>query len=214
MIEFSSEEATHPRLQQSKVPTYLLDPKTLAGRPLSEATEIFETDFEDDSSEFEENYSLKDSFNTDERRRSQTTISSYDEAPTPSSGRSRHDEFEIRFRPVEGPKGPHLFRSSQSSSEISFDYGLQMSPLLPKQPPPRTETAFSEDTVTPITKTRNEDFSIAAALQEGPLDESDPLSNIRSWHTQQVIDWMYATGIDGCVIECFEMHDIDGALLL
>lgn len=64
MIEFSSEEATHPRLQQSKVPTYLLDPKTLAGRPLSEATEIFETDFEDDGSEFEENYSLKDSFNT------------------------------------------------------------------------------------------------------------------------------------------------------
>ena len=64
MIEFSPEEATHPRLQQSKVPTYLLDPKTLAGRPLSEATEIFETDFEDDSSEFEENYPLKDSFNT------------------------------------------------------------------------------------------------------------------------------------------------------
>ncbi|KAI7301874.1 hypothetical protein KC315_g16397 [Hortaea werneckii] len=214
MSPFSLEKASDSVLPHSKVPTYLLDPQTLAGRPLSEATEIFETDFEDDSSDFEENYLLKDSFNTDERRRSQTTISSYDEAPTPSPGRSRHDEFEIRFRPVEGPKGPHLFRSSQSSSEISFDYGLQMSPLLPKQPPPRTETAFSEDTVTPITKTRNEDFSIATALHEGFLDESDTLSKIRSWHTQQVIDWMYATGIDSCVIECFEMHDVDGALLL
>lgn len=63
MSQFSPDEATHSVLQQSEVPTYLLDPKTLAGRPLSEATDIFETDFEDDSSEFEENYSLKDSFN-------------------------------------------------------------------------------------------------------------------------------------------------------
>ena len=78
MSQFSPDEATHSMLQQSEVPTYLLDPKTLAGRPLSEATEIFETDFEDDSSEFEENYSLKDSFNTvcDLEQRSQYTTDS------------------------------------------------------------------------------------------------------------------------------------------
>ena len=64
MSPFSLEEAIDSVSPHSKVPTYLLDPQTSAGRPLSEATEIFETDFEDDSSDFEENYSLKDSFNT------------------------------------------------------------------------------------------------------------------------------------------------------
>lgn len=189
--------------------------RTPTARPLSEATEIFDTDFED-GSEFEEEYSPKGSFESeDSRRRSQTTISSYDEAPTPSSNRGSQQPFEIRFRPsVEGPKGPHLFRSSQVSSDVEFDYALQMSPLLPKQPPPRTETAFSEETVTPIMQARDEDFSIAAALAQPLIDIRDPEGYIRCWSTQQVIDWMYSTGIDASVIESFEMHDVNGSVLL
>lgn len=89
-----------------------------------------------------------------------------------------------------------------------------MSPLLPKQPLPRAETAFTENTVTPITKQREEDFSIAAAMSQSLLPDDDPHSEIRMWSTQQVIDWMYASNIDGSVIECFEMHDVDGAVLL
>lgn len=149
----------------------------------------------------------------DDRRRSQSTMSSYDEAPTPSSSQSQRP-FEIRFRPVEGPKGPHLFRASQSSSDFAFDYALQMSPLLPKQPPPRTETAFSEETVTPVTHHRAEDFSIAAALSQPLFESNDPEEKVRSWTTQQVIDFLYASALDASVIECFEMHDVNGAVLL
>lgn len=37
---------------------------------------------------------------------------------------------------------------------------------------------------------------------------------IRQWNPTQVIDWMVDTGIDESVIECFENHDISGAVLL
>ncbi|KAK0343122.1 hypothetical protein LTR59_015912 [Friedmanniomyces endolithicus] len=184
-------------------------------RPLSLASDVLDTDFEDES-DFED-YSPKASFETDERRVSQTTISSYDEAPTPSSGQSRRT-FELDLKPVEGPRGPHLFRSSQSSVDLAYDYALQMSPMLPKQPPPRTETAFSDETITPVTRQRqlDEDFSIAAALHKtinaDDEDVDDPAS-IRQWSPHQVIDWMYVTGIDPTVIECFERHDVDGRIL-
>ncbi|KAK0365412.1 hypothetical protein LTS16_017892 [Friedmanniomyces endolithicus] len=186
-----------------------------SARPLLLASDVLDTDFEDES-DFED-YSPKASFETDERRVSQTTISSYDEAPTPSSGQSRRP-FELDLKPVEGPRGPHLFRSSQSSVDLAYEYALQMSPMLPKQPPPRTETAFSDETITPVTRQRqlDEDFSIAAALHKtinaDDEDVDDPAS-IRQWSPQQVIDWMYVTGIDPTVIECFERHDVDGRIL-
>ncbi|KAK4546160.1 hypothetical protein LTR36_002297 [Oleoguttula mirabilis] len=202
-------EAGGEMFQRTKTQSYL-EARTSARRPLSGATD---TDFEDEGSDFEEEYSPKSSFETDDRRRSQSTMSSYDEAPTPSSSQSQRP-FEIRFRPVEGPKGPHLFRASQSSSDFTFDYALQMSPLLPKQPPPRTETAFSEETVTPITQQRAEDFSIAAALSQPLFASDDAEERIRSWTTQQVIDFLYSSGLDASAIECFEMHDVNGTVLL
>ncbi|CAK3851774.1 SAM and PH domain containing [Lecanosticta acicola] len=223
-----------------------LRPKTASSmfdsRPLSqmtETTEILETDFEDES-DFDET-SQKGSFESvsapthgavrvqsersdllmaikDDRRRSQTTISSYDEAPTPSPRTgSQRGQFELRFRPVEGPKGPHLFRSSQSShvsAEFDFDHALQMSPLLPKEPPLRTGTAFTEDTVTPIPSQDNNSFSLDAALRPAGPAYYDTEAYIRSWSKQQVIDWMYDTGIEASVIQCFEVHDIDGTVLL
>ncbi|KAJ9626416.1 hypothetical protein H2203_004048 [Taxawa tesnikishii (nom. ined.)] len=183
-----------------------------ASRPLSQATEIFDTDFEDDNSDFEEDSdnSPKGSFETfDTRRRSQTTISSYDEAPTPRSNNSR--PFEIRFKPVEGPKGPHLFRASQSSVDFTFDYALQMSPLLPKEqrlePPPRTETAFSQATVTQERHHENMP-SIDAAFAPAPSHD------IRQWSAEQVVDWMYGSGLEQSIIEKLEQHDIDGAVLM
>lgn len=152
----------------------------------------------------------------DSRRRSQTTVSSYEEAPTPdsSSGRSRRIPFPLDLRPVEGPKGPHLFRSSQSSTDSSFDQTLQMSPLLPKHPPPRAETAFSQSTVTPVTQQPGISFSIDAIMSRSPIDQNDAEVAIRKWNPTQVIDWMVDTGIDETVIECFEKNDISGAVLM
>lgn len=150
----------------------------------------------------------------DGRRRSETTISSYDEAPTPSSSRSRQRPFEIQIKPVEGPTGPHLFRASQSSGEFAFDHALQMSPLLPKEPPFRTETAFSQDTVTPISRQQHSDHSIAATLQQSFDSERGIEDCVRNWSAEQVIDWMCEAGMDPFVIECFEIHDINGTVLM
>ncbi|KAH0340957.1 hypothetical protein KCU74_g11, partial [Aureobasidium melanogenum] len=85
--------------------------KTSYTRPISEATEIFESDAEDDESLFEEN-SPKPSFNSfDSRRRSETTISSFEEALTPRSEVQfdRNGPFQLQGKPVEGPKGVCLF---------------------------------------------------------------------------------------------------------
>lgn len=91
-----------------------------------------------------------------------------------------------------------------------------MSPLLPKEPPTRTTTAFSQETITPVTQQRSiNDFSIAAALAAPDLeDPNEAEARIRCWSRQQVIDWMYACGIDASCIECFEVHDVNGAVLL
>ncbi|KAK5173477.1 uncharacterized protein LTR77_002158 [Saxophila tyrrhenica] len=187
--------------------------RSSTARPVSEATEIFDTDFETDS-EFEEEASHKRSFDSeDSRRRSQTTISSYDEAPTPSSGRSQR-QFEIRFKPVEGPKGPHLFRASQTSVELDFEYALQMSPMLPKEAPARTETAFSHDTVTPTSQQQQGSFSIDAALAETRCTDNYQEDYVRFWTTHQVVDWMVAKDIDAPIIDTFELNDISGAALM
>lgn len=53
-------EAGGEMFQRGKTQSFL-DTRTSAGRPLSSATD---TDFEDDSSEFEEEYSPKGSFET------------------------------------------------------------------------------------------------------------------------------------------------------
>ncbi|KAK4615529.1 hypothetical protein CLAFUW4_09955 [Fulvia fulva] len=188
-------------------------------RPLSyvtDATEILDTDIEDESDY--EPVSPKDSLQSeDSRRRSQTTISSYDEAPTPSPRTSvPRGHFELRFRPAtEGPKGPHLFRASQVSAEFDyFDYGMQMSPLLPKEQPLRTESAFTEQTATPVASRPSHGFSLDNALRQPESGHSDPMSNISSWSTQQVIDWMCDAGLDPTVIDCFAQHDINGAVLV
>lgn len=108
-----------------------------------------------------------------------------------------------------------MFRSSQASAEFDFDYALQMSPLLPKEQPLRTKTAFSDETITPITAKADQAFSIESAMRHPEEDMlRDPEAFIRSWSTQHVIDWMYQAGIDSNVIECFDVHDVNGNVLL
>jgi hypothetical protein len=89
-----------------------------------------------------------------------------------------------------------------------------MSPLLPKHPPPRTETAFSHSTATPICQQPGISFSIDAIMGKPPLDFNNAEAEIRKWNATQVIDWMVDTGIDETVIECFEVNDINGAVLM
>jgi hypothetical protein len=110
---------------------------------------------------------------------------------------------------VEGPKGPHLFRASQSSND--FDYALQLSPLLPKEfklePPSRLTTAFREATPETIVPQR-EYNNIASAVAH--LDTTE----VRAWTSAEVATWMYQNGFDSETIDRFRAHDITGAVLL
>ncbi|KAF2831962.1 SAM and PH domain-containing protein [Ophiobolus disseminans] len=170
-------------------------------RPVSHISVAY-TDIEDDESEFEE-YSGSSSDN----RRSQTTISTFEEVRTPA------DEIRPQFaywhgpKSVEGPKGPHLFRASQSSNDFPFDYALQMSPLLPKDPPSHFPASFREstpDTVVPQREYNN------IALAVAHLDNAE----VRGWTSRDVATWMYQNGFEDDVIDKFVDHDITGAVLL
>ncbi|CAI6341621.1 unnamed protein product [Periconia digitata] len=176
--------------------------RTSLERPLSVVSDTF-TDIEDDSSEFEE-FSLGSS---SDNRRSQTTISTFEEVQTP------RDEVRPQFaewylpKPVQGPRGPHLFRFSQSSNDFQFDTALQMSPLFPKEPPFRLQTSFREDTPETIVP-RHEYNNIASAVAH--LDNAE----VRAWTSSQVAIWMRQNGFESDVIERFQAHDITGAVLL
>jgi hypothetical protein len=108
--------------------------KQLAARPMSDATEMFDTDFEEES-EIEDNNSprlsvnsvsavagsVSGSTNSDSQsgRQSGTTISSFEEVHTPSPNSNEFKGFDFGLAAkaaVEGPRGPHLFRSSVDSS--------------------------------------------------------------------------------------------------
>lgn len=174
-------------------------------RPVSIVSEAY-TDIEDDSSEFEE-YSLGSS---SDNRRSQTTISTFEEVRTP--GGTPSEEIQPQFvdqwylpKAVEGPKGPHLFRASHLSND--FDYALQMSPLFPKDQASMMQAAFREatpDTIVP----RKEYNSIANAVAH--LDTAE----VRAWTSREVSTWMYQNGFESDIIDRFRLHDITGAILL
>lgn len=142
----------------------------------------------------------------DGRRRSQTTLSSYDEIPTPECGLASRP-FDWRNKPVEGPKGPHLFRSSQSSAEFAFDHALQMSPLIP----------IKLDIGNELLRRSSSGSQQQQPVEQPDLsdiDDEDAHSIIRRWSPRDVIEWMTSWQIDPSVIRCFENHDINGAVLL
>ena len=90
---------------------------------------------------------------------------------------------------------------------------LQMSPLFPKDVPSRTGTALSDDTVTPIAYQQEGDLSIDAILAK-PTTNSPYPGIVRTWTPQQVVDWFFRQGMDEHILECLEMNDVNGALLL
>lgn len=206
--------------QRSKTASFFssaLTARSSLERPLSHVSVAY-TDIEDDDSEFEEfsgssvcfsalalgNSPSSDSAQSDNRR-SQTTISTFEEVQTP--GEEIRPQFAQWYleKSVEGPKGPHLFRASHSSND--FDYALQMSPLLPREPPSRLQTSFREatpETVVPQIEYNN------IALAVAHLDNAE----VRAWTARDVATWMYQNGFEDEVIEKFLDHDITGAVLL
>ncbi|PSK43749.1 hypothetical protein B9Z65_7263 [Elsinoe australis] len=187
---------------RSTTPSLLARTTADLTRPVSQVTDNFFTEFEDDESDAEQD-SLKSSNESfDERRRSDTTISSY-EVPTPQT---ENEHFEILLKPVQGPQGPHLFRASQSSIEFTFDYALQMSPVeIKSEPPQRPGTAKSHRPPTRLSR---------RSLPPIFVDIPGLPANLHDWTSEDVIDWMYSTGIEMALVEKFRENDIAGTVLV
>ncbi|KAI9863230.1 MAG: hypothetical protein M1824_000430 [Vezdaea acicularis] len=177
----------------------LLDPKALAPRPMSTATEIYDLDCELSDGDESPRISIES-----EGRKSDdaTTLSSYGDLRTPQNEFSAFD-FNIERRPVEGPVGPHLFRASQDGQDYSFH--LTMSPITPKETP---DIAAAEN----LLNSANPANPNYGSFRE-QVTQLDP-GEIQMWSPQEVARWMYESGFDRNVVDKFEANDISGAVLV
>ncbi|KAI1341537.1 hypothetical protein F5Y15DRAFT_359306 [Xylariaceae sp. FL0016] len=205
-IRFS--ERSHREMRQkSLLHDSFFGLKGLEPRPTSVATEIVDTDWDEEDivSEIEddEQNSPRVSLNS----QSATTLSSYDEAHTPRSSRAR-EAYPFDFdpaRPVEGPRGPHLFRSSTASSASEFQEALSLSPITPKTARPY-ESDLRSVIHDPLPRSRMSPYQFT-------YEELDPV-NLAMWSPQKVAQWMLNAGVEVPVAEKFIENDINGAILI
>ncbi|KAL1961557.1 hypothetical protein VTN77DRAFT_1619 [Rasamsonia byssochlamydoides] len=176
----------------SSMPTY-------SRRRYSEATEFYDTDFEADFTDDESPRRSDEWFAYD----SSTTLSTPD-LPTPETATREVFDFEEDEKPVQGPTGPHLFRSSIASSlyakSTTVDLYLERSPV---------QANFPE---LPKTSFQSEEPKAANHLQPAvsQLDENE----VRRWSPMDVANWMASAGFDEGIIEKFIINDISGQVLL
>ena len=184
-------------LQKGRVESLFTQRST---RPPSRATELSDTDFEDDDiSDFEEYAGRRseESFGN----RSNTTASTVEELRTPASNDFSSFNFQIRLdekpeptKPVEGPVGPHLFRISQESIQEPDIY-LEWSPVSPEE-------------YRAVPKLREPEHSQSRIVEAPPSSVA-----FESWTPSQVAGWMVACGFDQSLVEKFRVNDISGAVL-
>lgn len=175
-------------------------------RPTSVATEFVDTDWDEEEDIISDNEENSPRLSVQSAGQpSFTTISSYDEAPTPRSSRSPNDyaDYYLQYSPkqVEGPRGPHLFRSSTDNSSFDEEVILTLSPITPKVP--RTlDNLLSQ----PMVPRRNTPFQYTYA----DLDTS----NLVNWTPEMVAQAMLNAGIELSVADRFVENDISGPILI
>ncbi|KFA70898.1 hypothetical protein S40288_10119 [Stachybotrys chartarum IBT 40288] len=170
-------------------------------RPESVATEFVDTDWDEDDiiSEPDDNsprLSLQSS-----GQPSITTVSSYDEVPTPRTSQSREAYLELSHKQVEGPRGPHLFRGSSGSS-FHEEATLSLSPITPKVPHGRNGPLLWQTQL----PRRNSPFEYSREQ----LDRA----NLVSWTPEMVAQSMLNAGIETSMADRFVENDINGAILI
>ncbi|KAF7545262.1 hypothetical protein G7Z17_g9303 [Cylindrodendrum hubeiense] len=170
----------------------------------SVATEFMDTDWDEEEEEIlsdvEDDNSPRLSVQSSGQP-SFTTVSSYDEVPTPRSSRSQEEGY-YQYSPkqVEGPRGPHLFRSSTASS-FDEDVVLTLSPITSK--PAR---GIADLLVQPQAPRRNSPFQYTY--------EDLDTSNLADWTPEMVAQSMLNAGIELSMADRFMENDINGAILI
>lgn len=194
-------------------------------RPTSVATEFVDTDWDEEDEEIvseiedEAENSPRLSLNSTGQR-SLTTLSSYDEVQTPRSSRTRVAfPFEVDpLKQVEGPRGPHLFRSSTTSSDSTeYQNTLTLSPLTPKAPPRAAQADYLF----------NFDNALAEPVPPMPgsfrrqsdepfqfTDERLDTAELSLWTPEMVAQWMLNAGVELSVADKFVENDINGGILI
>ena len=133
--------------------------------------------------------------------RSNTTASTYEELRTPASNSFNGFNFQLpdtettaQMKSVEGPVGPHLFRTPSSVSQ-EHDIYIEWSPVSPEQ--------------------RRAGPNATTHEWRGRKEKEEPPSGVplQQWTPQQVGGWMRSTGMAEEMIEKFRVHDISGAIL-
>ncbi|KAF4441884.1 Protein pob1 [Fusarium austroafricanum] len=173
-------------------------------RPISVATEFVDTDWEEEDEIIsdEEDNSPRISLQS-AGQPSFTTVSSYDEVPTPRSSRSQEVPVEYSPKQVEGPRGPHLFRnSSDQYSSTEDDIILTLSPITPKGP--RNIADFLITSQPPLPRASPFQYT------DAELDTT----TLASWTTEMVAQAMLNAGVELSVADRFMENDISGAILI
>ncbi|BDD64075.1 hypothetical protein MAP00_008921 [Monascus purpureus] len=175
---------------------------TTAGRPdLTNSTDFYDTEFEMDDPETQS--PPRGSFESFGRD-SDSTLSTT-ELPTPESHGNDSFDFQPRKETIQGPKGPHLFRDSISSSIYALSsaeidlYYLKSPAFLPKM----GGTAGYSTPNTPDS---------ARFMQQDVLSKT--AGDIQYWGPSQIAHWLFVSGFDESVIETFIANDITGSVLL
>ncbi|KAG9244583.1 hypothetical protein BJ878DRAFT_63360 [Calycina marina] len=198
-------DARAEMFQKGEPRDQFFDMKALAPRPTSNATEMFDTDFEDDSEV--ETESPRFSSNSSARR-SETTLSSFEEVHTPSPNQEFQGfNFEMSVKKaVEGPRGPHLFRTSIQSDGYDDEYILGMSPMTSKP----SDRQYASPTAPQVPQIPQRHFLTVKTDVNDALN----LEDLARWTPRQVGRWMWDAGLEQSIVEKFEENDISGAILI
>ncbi|KAI1127689.1 hypothetical protein F5Y10DRAFT_189217 [Nemania abortiva] len=178
-------------------------------RPVSITTEIVDTDWDEDELVEDDNANSPRVSLNSTGQQSAATLSSYDEVYTPRSSRTR-EAYPYDFdssRPVEGPRGPHLFRSSTTSTH-SFDYQdiLSLSPITPKTAKPYEADLQQPFLLDPLPRSRGSPYQFTH-------EKLDPIE-LAIWSPQKVAQWMLNAGVEFPIADKFVENDINGAILI
>ncbi|RCI15466.1 hypothetical protein L249_3594 [Ophiocordyceps polyrhachis-furcata BCC 54312] len=198
-------EARLSHKMRAKPTDETLVPLKNSKRPVSVATEFVDTDWDEEIVSDVEDNSPRVSLQS-LGQPSITTVSSYDEAPTPrsSTGRGGYIETLIDSCPkqTQGPRGPHLFRSSTDPGFVDDDYTLSLSPLVPH---------YSHDELRKLEE-QPPIFPQGSPAQK--VGRKLGTSSLASWTPEMVAQFMMDAGFDISVSDRFIENDINGEIVL
>ncbi|PHH61548.1 hypothetical protein CDD81_285 [Ophiocordyceps australis] len=169
-----------------------------SARPASVATVFVDTDWDDDLMSEPDDNSPRVSLQSSGQP-SITTISSYDEVQTPTSSTGPSDDI-FPVKQTQGPRGPHLFRST-ADPFLSDQDEIWASQPMHLEPSPR------------LTGTKRLDKSLHNVPFKFSPERLDPIMLV-SWDPAMVAQSMLDSGLDLAVAHRFIENDISGEILI